>query len=171
MKQQFQFGGMAALFNNDIDLLITPDPLQRPGVTFTPVLAYQQVLAVAECHPLANQTQVMPADLADQVLFTYPVAIERLDIFSDFLLPAQQMPKRHKTLESTDIIVEMVAANRGVTALPDWLVAELSERFAITPLRLGAKGIAKQLYVGIRDGDREVDYIEAFLGQVGENKK
>src|SRR5699024_2511652 len=31
VKQQFQFGGMAALFHNDIDILVTPDPLQRPG--------------------------------------------------------------------------------------------------------------------------------------------
>lgn len=31
VKQRFQFGGIGALFGYEIDLLVTPDPLHRPG--------------------------------------------------------------------------------------------------------------------------------------------
>ena len=37
VKQEFQFGGMGALFDYDIDVLVTPDPLFKSGVTFIPV--------------------------------------------------------------------------------------------------------------------------------------
>lgn len=37
VTQKFQFGGMAALFNHDIDLLVTPDPIVREGIHFEPV--------------------------------------------------------------------------------------------------------------------------------------
>ena len=37
---------MAALFAHEIDLLVTPDPLPRPGVRFVPVFDYEQVLVV-----------------------------------------------------------------------------------------------------------------------------
>ena len=34
VKQKFQFGGIGALFDYEIDLLVTPDPLPRPGLHF-----------------------------------------------------------------------------------------------------------------------------------------
>ncbi len=87
--QKFQFGGMAALFNYEIDLLVTPDPMQHKGVDFVPVFDYEQVLVVASHHPLADKPFVEPQDLLSQTLITYPVDIDRLDIFTHFLLPAE----------------------------------------------------------------------------------
>jgi LysR family transcriptional regulator, regulator for metE and metH len=37
VKQKFQFGGIGALFGYEIDLLVTPDPLYKPGLRFEPV--------------------------------------------------------------------------------------------------------------------------------------
>ena len=34
VKQKFQFGGIGALFGYEIDLLVTPDPLHKPGLRF-----------------------------------------------------------------------------------------------------------------------------------------
>jgi LysR family transcriptional regulator for metE and metH len=46
VKQKFQFGGIGALFGFEIDLLVTPDPLLKPGLRFEPVFDYEQVLVV-----------------------------------------------------------------------------------------------------------------------------
>ena len=167
VKQKFQFGGMGALFGHEIDLLVTPDPIDRPGIVFQPVFDYEQVLAVSAQHPLAGRAQVRPQDLADQVLFTYPVSLDRLDIFTQFLGPAGVMPRRHKTLETTDIMMQMVVSGRGVTALPRWLVQEYGARMDVVPLRLGAKGIPKQIYLGARAADLKVDYLQAFVALAG----
>ncbi|MEW8474668.1 MAG: LysR family transcriptional regulator, partial [Candidatus Thiodiazotropha endolucinida] len=118
VKQQFQFGGIAALFSYEIDLLVTPDPLYKPGLIFEPVFEYEQVLVVGGSHPLARVKHVEPVQLADEVLITYPVETDRLDIFNQFLHPAGISPKRHKTIETTDIMLQMVASGRGVAALP-----------------------------------------------------
>lgn len=163
VKQKFRFGGMGALFNHEIDLVVTPDPLITSGVSFLPVFDYEQVLVVGQGHALARRKHVLPADLAAEVLITYPVETARLDIFSQFLLPAGVMPRRHKTLESTDIMLEMVAGMRGVAALPRWLVMEYAERMAIVPVRLGARGIQKQIHLGRRTSEREPEYLKAFI--------
>ena len=55
VKQKFQFGGIGALFGYEIDLLVTPDPLYKPGLRFEPVFDYEQVLVVNREHPLANE--------------------------------------------------------------------------------------------------------------------
>ncbi|MBE0485835.1 LysR family transcriptional regulator [Marinobacter sp.] len=163
VKQEFQFGGMGALFGHDIDLLVTPDPLHRPGVRFEPVFDYEQVLVVAEAHALAGEPWVEPGQLEKETLITYPVAPERLDIFTRFFLPAHSAPARHKTIETTDIMLQMVAAGRGVSALPRWLVDEYAQKMPIKALQLGREGMPKQIFLGFRERDAEVDYLSAFM--------
>ncbi|MGC4060249.1 MAG: LysR family transcriptional regulator [Aquabacterium sp.] len=163
VKQKFQFGGIGALFGYEIDMLVTPDPLYKPGLHFEPVFDYEQVLVVATSHPLAEASHIKPKQLTDEVLITYPVATDRLDIYTQFLMPAGISPKRHRTIETTDIMLQMVASGRGVAALPRWLVEEYAEKMNVVAVRLGARGIAKQIHLGVREADTDIDYLKAFV--------
>jgi LysR family transcriptional regulator for metE and metH len=118
---------------------------------------------VSKKHALAQAAYVRPEQLTSEVLITYPVAIDRLDIYNQFLSPAGITPRRHKTIETTDIMVQMVASNRGVAAMPRWLAEEYSGRMPVVALRLGRKGIPKKIFLGIRKADAEVEYIRAFV--------
>ncbi|GAB7537884.1 LysR family transcriptional regulator [Burkholderia sp. 3C] len=163
VKQRFQFSGIAALFGYDIDVLVTPDPLARPGLRFDPVFDYEQVLVVAEDHPLAEARYVKPEQLIDETLITYPVETDRLDIYTHFLRPAGVVPRRTKAIETTDIMLQMVANRRGVAALPRWLAEEYADRVPVVPVKLGKSGIAKQIFLGTRDADASVDYLASFI--------
>lgn len=163
VKQRFQFGGIGALFGHDIDVLVTPDPLNKHGLRFDPVFDYEQVLVVAEQHRLANARYIRPEQLADEILITYPVEIDRLDIYNQFLTPAGIVPKRHKVIETTDIMLQMVASGRGVAALPRWLADEYADRIPVVPIQLGKAGIAKQIFLGTREADGAIDYLAAFI--------
>lgn len=163
VKQQFQFGGMASLFNHEIDILVTPDPVLREGIIFEPVFGYQQVLVVSDTSPLCDADPVEPPQLTDQVLYTYPVSTDRLDIFQQFLLPAHCLPKTHKLLEDTEMILQMVAAGRGVTSLPDWLVQNYSKNLPLRTLRLGKPGVHKQINLGYRKSLNDNRHIKAFI--------
>lgn len=170
VKQQFQFGGIGALFAYEIDLLVTPDPLYKDGLLFEPVFDYEQVLVVGPQHPFRNASHVEPEQMSGETLITYPVAIDRLDIFTRFLTPAGISPRRHKLIETTDILLQMVASGRGVAALPRWLVEENSKRFAVHAVRLGPEGVDKQIFLGIREADAGIDYLRAFLALARENR-
>ncbi len=163
VKQKFQFGGIGALFGYEIDLLVTPDPLYKPGLHFEPVFDYEQVLVVARDHPLAGANHIKPKQLSDEVLITYPVATDRLDIYTQFLMPAGVSPRRHKAIETTDIMLQMVASGRGVAALPRWLANEYADKLNVAAVRLGPRGIAKQIFLGARETDIDTDYLRAFI--------
>jgi LysR family transcriptional regulator for metE and metH len=169
VKQRFQFGGIGALFGYDIDVLVTPDPLKKPGLRFQPVFDYEQVLVVAEDHVLADAPYVTPEQLSTEVLITYPVETDRLDIYNQFLIPANVVPKKHKVIETTDIMLQMVASGRGVAALPRWLAEEYAEWMPLMPLRLGKKGISKQIFLGTREPDDALDYLAAFVALARES--
>jgi len=165
VKQKFQFGGIGALFGYEIDLLVTPDPLYKPGLRYEPVFDYEQVLVVSSRHALAGVPYVKPQHLLDEVLITYPVDIERLDVYNQFLQPAGITPRQHKTIETTDIMLQMVASGRGVAALPRWLVHEYAGKMDVVPVKLGRHGIAKQIFLGAREADVDIDYLKAFVVQ------
>jgi LysR family transcriptional regulator, regulator for metE and metH len=161
--QKVQFDGIAALRGFEIDLLVTPDPLFKPGLSFEPVFDYELVLAVAQAHTLADASHIEPQQIKDEVLITYPVSTDRLDIYTQFLLPAGATPERQKTVENTDIMMQLVASGRGVAALPRWLVKEYAPQMSIVDVRLGRDGIFKQIFVGVRDADTGIDYVKAFV--------
>lgn len=162
IKNDFNFGGIGALLNYEIDLLITPDPLYQSNLTYVPIFSYQQVLVVAKDHKLASCSFVTPEQMLPQVLYTYPVEQQRLDIFSKFLLPAGCNVKQHKTLENTEMILAMVKSGRGVAALPDWLVQqELGEELVALPF--GREGIAKQTFIALRANEEPSRQVAEFI--------
>lgn len=163
VRQKVQFGGIGALFGYDIDMLVTPDPLFKPGLRFEPVFDYEQVLVVGPGHRLRSAEFVEAQQLAEETLITYPVPTDRLDIYTRFLMPAGVSPRRHKEIETTDIMLLMVSHGRGVAALPRWMVEEVGAKFGVTPVRLGPDGVDKQIFLGFREADADIDYLRAFV--------
>lgn len=164
--QKFQFGGMAALFNYEIDLLVTPDPMNHKGVDFVPVFDYEQVLVVAETHPLTGRPFAEPQDLVSETLITYPVDIDRLDIYTHFLLPAECRPSQHKKIEATEMMLQLVAAGRGVASLPKWLVETYRSTMPVVSVRLGKHGVSKQIHLGRRSHDPAGAIASHFVNQL-----
>lgn len=144
----FQFGGLSALIGHEIDVLVTPDPVERPDLEYVPVFDYELVLAVAASHPLAGKAFAQPQDLAQETLVTYPVERERLDIYTRFLIPAGALPKRHKTVETTDLMLRLVASGRAVSATPDWLLRDAAD---VRGISIG-EGVPKSIHLGLRKG-------------------
>lgn len=159
---QFQFSGMEGLLNHHIDLLVTPDAVNQVGVLYQPMFDYELVLLVEENHPLAQHNYIEAPALQIELLLTFPVAHERLDVFTQFLMPAGIHP-RTKAMQSMDIMVQMVALKRGVTVLPNWLALEFCQTLPVKAIRLGRKGLAKKLFAAIREADYEVSYLQRFI--------
>ncbi len=163
LTTSFAFGGVAALTGYEIDILITPDPIEAPGIHYVAVFDYDLVLAVPTAHPLALRDYAEPSDLLNETLFTYPMPPERLDVFTQFLVPANSRPRHHRAVETTEMMMQLVAAGRGVSAIPDWLVRQEAADLGVQPVRIGKAGISKNIHLGLRCGDEEIDLIAGFL--------
>ena len=78
-------------------------------------------------------------------------------------MPANISPQQHKVLETTEILLHMAAANRDVTPLPQWLLDVSGARLPLVGKRLGKEGLNKSIYLGVREEDKTIDYIEQFI--------
>jgi LysR family transcriptional regulator for metE and metH len=133
-------------------------------VLYVPLFRYKLVLAVSRQSPLAGKKWILPDDITDQTLITYPVDRERLDVFSAFLGPAGKEPAAIRTAELTPMTAQLVAAGRGVAALPNWALTEYTEHDLLKTVRLGEKGVWRTLYAAVRVEDEQTPYVQEFLG-------
>lgn len=159
----YSFAPLAALAQGDVDLVVTSDPEPRTGLTYHRLFDYAMRLVVAPQHPLAGRAWVTPADLAGETLITYPVAPQRLDVFTRFLDPAGVAPAAVRTSELSEMILQLVASGRGVSALPDWALRDVPAGRRLVTLPLGREGLACTLHAGIRESDAERPYVRDFI--------
>jgi len=161
--RQFQFSGLEGLLNHHIDVLITPDINEHESLDHIALFDYEQVLLVADTHPLAAYNEVRATQLTSEVLLTFPIEKQRLDIFREFLLPENVQPKAHKQIESLAIILQMVELGRGVSVLPEWLADTYMTQYKVKKIRIGEQGITSTLYACIKKQDNSVPYISEFI--------
>ncbi len=153
------FDALPALRREVVDLVVSSDPEDLPGVTFTPLFDYNPVFVASAQHPLAQKDVIEAEDFRGQTLITYPVDRARLDVFSQLLTPAKVEPAAVRQVELTAVILLLVASNRGVAVLPDWVVRQVryNADYVTRPLTKG--GITRRLYVATRDEDTTRPYI------------
>ena len=159
----FHFAPLPALARGDLDLVITADPVDEPCIAYFPVFSYEAQLAIAKNHPLVNKPWVEPADLAQEVVITYPVDRDRLDLFTGFLQPAGVEPERVRHAELTTMIVQLVASGRGVTCLPNWALYEYLQNDYVVVRSLGEEGIWPTLYAAVRKDQADAPFMSAFI--------
>ncbi len=161
--QQFRFNGLEALLNHQVDMVITSDPLENPAFQNQPVFNYELMLVSAPDWRTDLIDVVTPEALTEVTLISFPVSRERLDVFTRFLLPAHREPKKLHQVEATEIMVQLVAAGRGVCTLPDWLARKFQASYPLKVRSLGDQGVHKSLYLVFRDQDASLAYLQDFL--------
>jgi LysR family transcriptional regulator for metE and metH len=159
------FDALPALRKEQVDLVVSSDPEDMPGVTFLPLFDYEPVFVAATNHPLASKPFIEADDFRDQTLITYPVEQSRLDVFSQLLIPAKVQPKAVRKVELTAVILLLVASGRGVAVLPDWVVRQASYGSDYVTRPLTETGLTRRLYAAVRDDCAELPFVAHLVAQ------
>ncbi len=157
------FDALPALQKEEVDLVVSSDPEDLPGVEFVELFDYQAVFVAAASHPLADKPYVEAEDFRGQTLITYPVERTRLDVFSQLLIPARVEPASVRQVELTAVILLLVASNRGISVLPDWVVREVKYNSDYVTRPLTKQGITRRLYAAVRSEDLEKPFVQELV--------
>lgn len=157
------FDALPALQKEGVDLVVSSDPETLEGVTFSPLFDYEPVFVASANHSLAKKDFIEPEDLRGETLITYPVDRTRLDVFTEFLTPAKVEPAAIRQVELTAVILLLVASQRGVAVLPDWVVREVRYNSDYVTRPLGKKGATKRLYAAVRTDEVQKPFMSHFI--------
>lgn len=159
----FHFAPLPALARGDLDLVITADPVDEPGIHYFPLFSYEAKLAIAKDHELVTKEWLEPKHLADETIISYPVDRSRLDLFTSFLDPAGVEPEHIRHAELTTMIVQLVASGRGVACLPNWALHEYLQNDYLSVLSLGEEGVWPTLYGAVRKDQADAAFMLGFV--------
>lgn len=157
------FDALPALQKEEVDLVVSSDPEDLPGVEFVELFDYKAVFVAASTHPLAEKGFIEAEDFRGQTLITYPVERTRLDVFSQLLIPARVEPATIRQVELTAVILLLVASNRGVSVLPDWVVREVKYNSDYVTRPLTKDGITRRLYAAVRSEDLDKPFVQDLI--------
>jgi len=154
---------LPALRREDVDLVVSSDPEDLTNTDFTPIFDYEPVFVASAQNPLAKKDVIEAEDFRSQTLITYPVDRARLDVFTQLLTPAKVEPAAIRQVELTAVILLLVASNRGVAVLPDWVVRQVKYNadYVTRPLTQGGK--TRRLYAATRSEDTHRPFVAHLI--------
>ena len=156
------FDALPALAREEVDVVVSSDPEAHPDLEFSPLFDYEPVFVASSQHPLSQKEWIEAQDFRDEVLITYPVERPRLDVFSQLLMPAKVEPRSVRQIELTAVILLLVASNRGVAVLPDWVVREVRYNSEYVTRPLTEHGLTRRLFAATR----RVDTTKPFMAHL-----
>ena len=157
------FDALPALAREEVDLVVSSDPEEHSDLEFSPLFDYEPVFVASSQHALAQKSWISAEDFRDEVLITYPVDRPRLDVFSQLLMPAKVEPRAVRQVELTAVILLLVASNRGVAVLPDWVVREVRYNSDYVTRPLTERGVTRRLYAATRREDTTKPFMAHLL--------
>ena len=157
------FDALPALAREEVDLVVSSDPEEHPDLEFSPLFDYEPVFVASSQHTLSQKEWIEAQDFRDEVLITYPVDRPRLDVFSQLLMPAKVEPRSVRQIELTAVILLLVASNRGVAVLPDWVVREVRYNSDYVTRPLTEHGITRRLFAATRQDDTTKSFMAHLL--------
>ena len=157
------FDALPALRKEEVDLVVSSDPEDLPETDFTPLFDYEPVFVASSSHPLAQKDVIEAEDFRGETLITYPVDRARLDIFSQLLTPAKVEPAAVRQVELTAVILLLVASNRGVAVLPDWVVRQVRYSSDYVTRPITKQGITRRLYAATRAEDTSRPFMSHLI--------
>ncbi|WP_319558300.1 LysR family transcriptional regulator [Thiomicrorhabdus sp.] len=163
-----QSSPLQELEQQQLDLVITSDPIQNPHLRFIPLFSYELIAILPPKHRLSERAFLTAADFADETLITYPVDLKKLDLFKQVLLPVDIQPRQIRHSELTLMILQNVSLGRGVCVLPRWLFNNMSEFSHLTAKSIGEQGLWTKLYAAVLRENADKAYIQDFIDLVAD---
>ena len=170
INKQSELMALKNLKQQKLELVITSDPTKESDLVFKNLFSYELVLIVSKAHILSSKNWIEPVDLTEETLIHYPVSKEKLDIYKNFLTPANCQPKQIRLSELTLMMLQLVEGQKGVCVLPKWLFKSLPEFDTLTTVKIGKTGLWSTLYATIHKDNREKPYLNDFIQKVADRE-
>ena len=150
------------LLEDKADLVVVSTAKPRRGVVHEKLFRYEVFALLARTHPLARKEYLTARDFAKEMLITYPVPDDRLDLVREVLAPAGVDPER-RTAMLTVAILQLVASGRGVAGMPGWAVQPFLDRGYVAHRPVRRSGLHATLYAATTEELAGTAYMAEFI--------
>lgn len=154
---------VALILQNRAEVAIVGEPDDNDPVLYHPLFRYEMLALIAKQHHLAERSYLEAKDFADEVLISYPIPDDMLDIMRQVLIPAGISPAARRTSELTVAMLQLVASGRGIATLPMWTVQTYLDKGYVTAKPITKQGLHAHLYMACAPSVAERPWLTDFV--------
>ena len=158
----FQPDPTGLLIEDQADLVIVSKAPPRKDVVYHPLFRYEVLVLLAHQHPLTKKKFLTAQDFAKETLITYPIPDDRIDVVREVLGPLGVNPVR-RTAMLTVAILQLVASQRGIAAMPGWAVQPYLERRYVAQRPVRKSGLFSNLNAATTRALAGTAYMREFI--------
>ena len=138
---------VALILQNRAEVAVVGEPDAADPVVYHALFRYEMLALLGKQHKLAERACLEAADFADEVLISYPIPDDMLDIMRQVLIPHGITPAGRRTSELTVAMLQLVASGRGIATLPMWTVQSYLEKGYVVAKPVTQAGLHAHLYM------------------------
>jgi LysR family transcriptional regulator for metE and metH len=162
------YNSESLLLENKIDVAIIANNLNQK-FDYTPLFTDEFIAVVSNDHPWTSLNWVSAEAFANETYIMYNLPKEKSSIYG--LLFKEKEPKKLYKIMLTEAIVQMVKANLGVTALPNWVVRPYIESGQLTAIPITRKGVKRIWYAATLKSKQQPKFINDFSRKLAKHLK
>lgn len=151
------------LLAGNLDVAVMSTPPANKNLHLSLLGEDEMLLVMSPRHPLARRKRIAAQDLTQETLLIYPPR-EESTLINSILKPAGIEPGRVLEIPLTEAIMELAAADTGVTLMAHWAAASYIESGRVVARPLCESGIHRYWYAVTLNHQPMAAYLKEFIG-------
>lgn len=148
---------------NEIDIaIVTSKPSDKELVSIE--VFEDEIFAVLHQENQLNHSEYLDAhDFMDIHLIIHSLPLKTVSVHEIFLKPNGVIPAKISAVPLTEVALEMVQANIGITCMPKWALKSFKLSDELSFKKIGKDGLKRKHYLVVRKSDVRKKYVSDFL--------
>lgn len=152
------------VISNEIDIaVVTSKPSGNKELVSVEIFE-DEIFAVMHQENILNDSEYLIADdflQAHLIIHSFP--LKTVSVYEEFLNPNGILPLKISAVPLTEVTLEMVQANIGITCMPKWALKSFKLSDELKFKKIGSNGLKRKHYLIVRKSDIGKKYVNDFL--------
>lgn len=157
---------VSKLLSNELDISITTTRPNSDALSIVELFE-DEVFGIMHVENKLSDKPVLEAtDFSNQPLIIHSYPLETVSVYQNFLKPSDVEPIKITAIPLTEVALEMVSSNMGITCLPKWALTSFNLPDNLIFKQLGSSGFKRKHYLVYRSADKSKKYIMDFVDSI-----
>jgi len=157
---------VSKLLSKELDICLTTTRPTNESLSVLELFEDEVFGIMHEENELADKPVLDAVDFSTQHLIIHSYPLETVSVYEHFLKPNKVDPTKITAIPLTEVALEMVGANMGITCLPKWALKSFNLPESLVFKSLGASGLKRKHYLVYRSEDKSMKYIMDFVDSI-----
>jgi len=154
---------ISKILSNEIDIAIVTSQSIDEELVSIEIYEDEIIAILHKENSLSNLDFLEANDFSDIHLIIHSYPLETVSVYEQYLKPNKITPAKISAIPLTEVALEMVQANMGITCMPKWALKSIKLSDELSFKKIGENGFKRTHYLVVRKSDMSKKYISDFL--------